>query len=183
METGVTVLNHTSLVLNPHEQVIRVEDVLADLTLLVLAETQGVVALVIGLTVDGLEDVLGVVLEHLLRRVGKRARVVLVLLVQLLVGCCTILGQGRRVHGVAVSGFVDAVHRRASSNDTLVRATGLQPHATGHGVRNLSLGRSPADRPLRILNELGALGGHPAGLVVRRNFLEERRHKLHVEAR
>ena len=183
METGVAVLDHTSLVLNPHEQVIRVEDVLADLTLLVLAETQGVVALVIGLTVDGLEDVLGVVLEHLLGGVSQLARVILVLLVQLLVGCCAVLRQGRRVDSVTVSCFVDAVLRRAGCHDALVRAAGLQPHATGHGVRNLSLGRSPADRTFRVLNELGALGGHPAGLVVRRNFLEERRHKLHVEAR
>ena len=180
MEAGIAVLNHTVLVFDPHEHVVRVEDVFALLTLFIVSEAQGVAALVIGFTVDGLEDVLGVVLEHLLGGVGQLARVILVLLVQLLVSGSAVLGQGRCVHGVAISCLVNAVLRRAGGNDALVRTTGLEPHTTRNGVRNLGLGRSRADRAFRVLNELVALGGHPAGFVVRRNFLVERRHQLDV---
>ena len=180
VEACVAVLDHAVLVLNPHKDVVRVEDVFAFLTLFVLAEAQGVVALVIGLTVDGLENVLGVILEHLLGGASQLARVVLVLLVQLLVRCGAVLGQRRRVDSVAVSSLINTVHRGASSHNALVRATGLEPYTTRNGVRDLGLGRSRADRAFRVLNELVALSGHPAGFVVRRNFLEERRHLLDV---
>ena len=180
MEAGIAVLNHTVLVFDPHEHVVRVEDVFALLTLFIFSEAQGVVALVIGFTVDGLEDVLGVVLEHLLGGVGQLARVILVLLVQLLVSGSAVLGQGRGVDGVAISRFVNAVLRRAGGNDALVRTTALEPHTTRNGVRNLGLGRSQVDRAFRVLNELVALSSHPASFVVWRNFLEERRHQLDI---
>ena len=180
METSVAVLNDTVLVLNPHEHVVRVEDVFALLTLFVLTEAQGVVTLVIGLTVDGLEDVLGVVLEHLLGLCGQLFRVVLVLLVQFLVGCSAVLGKGRCVHGVTVSCLVSTVHRWTGSNNALVRTTGLKPNAARDGVRNLSLGRGQLDWALWILNELVTLGSHPAVLVVWWNFLIEGRRQLNV---
>ena len=180
MEAGVAVLNHAVLVFNPHEHMVRVQDVFALLTLFIVSEAQGVVALVIGLTVDGLEDVLGVVLEHLLGGVGQLARVILVLLVQLLVRGSAVLGQGRGVDSVAISCFVNDVHRRASSNDAFIRTTGLEPYTARNSVRNLGLGRSRGNRTLRVLNQLVALSGHPAVLVIRRNFLEERRHLLNV---
>ena len=180
VEAGVTVLDHAILVLNPHEHMVRVEDVLALLTLFVVTETQGVVTLVIGLAVDGLEDVLRVILEHPLGSVGQRVRVILVLLVKLLVRCGAILGKGGRVHGVAVSGRVATVLVRPRGNDALVRAAGLEPHAARNGVRNVGLGRGPGNWALRVLNELVALGGHPAVFVARRNFLVESRHQLDV---
>ena len=70
MEAGVTVLNYTVLVFHPHKHVVRVKDVLADLSLLVLTESKSVFAFIIGLAVDGFENVLGVILEHLLRLFG-----------------------------------------------------------------------------------------------------------------
>ena len=180
VEARVAVLDHTVLVLHPHEHVVRVEDILADLALLVVAKAQGVAAFVIGLAVDGLEDVLRIVLEHLLGRLGQLRRVVLVLLVQHLVCRGTILGQGGCVNGVAVRGFVDTVVRRAGGHDALVRTAGLQPHATGNGIRDLGLSRCCIDRPLGVLDELVALGGHPAFLVAWRDFLQERGHELDV---
>ena len=180
METGITVLDHTVLVLHPHEHMVRVEDVLAYLPLIILAEAQGIAAIWVRLSVDGLEDVLGVVLEHLLGLCGQLARVVLVLLMQFLVRCCAVLGQGRRVHGVTVGGLIDTIHRRTSCHDALIWPTGLEPNTTRNSVRNLGLGRSRGDWSFRVLNQLVTLSGHPAGLVVRRNFLEERRHQLDV---
>ena len=180
MEAGVAVLDHAVLVLNPHEHMVRVQDIFTNLTLFVISEAQGVVALIVGLTVDGLEDVLGVVLKHLLGFFGKLGRVVLILLVQLLVSSSTVLGQGRRVDSVTVSCFVNAVHRRTSSNNSLVRTTGLEPHTTRNSVRNFGLGRSQADRAFRVLNELVTLGSHPAGFVIRRNFLIESGHLLNI---
>ena len=158
MEAGVAVLDHTSLVLNPHEHVVRVQEVFARLVLVrVLTKTQRIVTRRVSLTVDRLEDVLGVVLEHLLRFFGQLARVVLVLLVQCLVRRGAVLGQGGRVNGVAVSGFVDVVLRRAGCHDALVRATGLEPNATRKDIRFTKLASRIVDRTFRILNELVAL--------------------------
>ena len=157
VEAGVAVLNHAVLVFNPHEHVVRVQDVFTLLALFVVSEAQGVAAFVIGLTVDGLEDVLGVILEHLLGGVGQLGRVILVLLVQLLVCSSAVLGQGRGVDGVTVSCLVNPVLRRAGGNDALVRTTGLEPYTTRDGVRNAGLSRSRADWPLGVFNELVAL--------------------------
>ena len=83
MEAGVTGLNHAILVLDPHEHVIRVEEILTRLvSVRVVTEAKRVIAFGIGLAVDRLKNVLGVILEHLLSRFGKLIRVVLVLRVQ-----------------------------------------------------------------------------------------------------
>ena len=66
VEARVTVLDYTVLVFDPHEDMVRIQDILAILALLVRAKTQGVFTLIVGFSVDGLEDVLGVVLKHLL---------------------------------------------------------------------------------------------------------------------
>ena len=141
VEAGVAVLDHAVFILHPYEQVVRVQDVLADLALLVVTEAQGVFTLVIGLAVDGLENVLGVRLKHFLGCLGDLVRIILVRLTQLLVRCRTVLGQGGCVHGVAISRLINAVKRRTGCHDALIGATGLQPHATGNGVRDLGLRR------------------------------------------
>ena len=66
VEARVTVLDYTVLVFDPHEDMVRIQDILAILALLVRAKAQGVFTLIVGFSVDGLEDVLGVVLKHLL---------------------------------------------------------------------------------------------------------------------
>ena len=102
---------------------------------------------------------------------------------QLFVRCGTILGQGRCVYGVAVSGFVDTVERWASRHDSLIRATGLQPNSSRNSVWHVCLRRSQIDRALWVFNELVTLGCHPAGFVVRRNLLVERGRQLDVAIR
>ena len=181
VETGVAVLDHAVLVLNPHKDVVRVEDVFTNLTLFVLSEAQGVKALAIGLTVDRLEDVIGVSLEHLLGFFGELTRIVLELRVQSLVRRGTVLGEGRCVHGITISSRVLGLTLRAGCREAPVRATtGFEPYLTGNGVRDLGLAFRQADRAVRVFNELVALGCHPAFLVVRRNFTQERSHQLHV---
>ena len=184
VETGVAVLNHTILVLHPHEHVVLVEGIFVGLICIrQLTEPQRVVPVRIGLAVDGLEDVLRVILEHLLGRIRQLVRVVLELLVQFLVCCGAVLGQRRCVHRVTVSGFVDGVHRRASCHNALIRATSFKPNTAGKHVGFIQLRSRCVDRTLRILNELVTLGCHPAGFVVRRNLLVERGRQLDVAIR
>ena len=131
VETGVAVLNHAVLVLHPHEHVVWIEDVLARLTLVrVFTETQRIVTRRVSLTVDRLENVLGVSLEHLLRLFRELVRIILEFRVQCLVRRGTILGQSRGVDSVAIGCRVlsDGVALRASCREAPVRAaTGFEP--------------------------------------------------------
>ena len=71
VEARVAVLDLTLLVLHPHEHVVWVKEVLTSLVLVgVVTETERVITFGIRLTVDGLENVLGVFLEHLLSLFG-----------------------------------------------------------------------------------------------------------------
>ena len=131
MEAGVTVLNNTILVFHPQEHMVNVE-VIPRLLCggLTIIESQRIATFRVRCARNGLEDVLGVVLEHLLGGLSQLVRVVLVLLVQFLVRRCTILGEGGRVHGVAVSGWVGSVLARSRGHNALVQATCFEPHAT-----------------------------------------------------
>ena len=184
VETCVAVLDDAVLVFYPHKHVVRVEEVLALLALVgVVTKAQRVVARRVGLTVNGLENVLGVVLEHLLGFFGQLVRVVLELLVQSCVCCSTVLGEGRCIYGVAISSWVlgNRVTLRAGCREAPVWVTtSFKPHLTGKSIRHLKLGTWRTNWTFRVLNELVALGCHPAFLVVRRNFTQERSHQLHV---
>ena len=144
VEAGVAGLDDTVLVLNPHEHVVGVEEVLTGLILIrVSTEAQGVVAFFVGLAVDRLEDVLGVGLEHFLGFFGQLVRVVLELLLQSLVGCSAVLGQGRCVDGVAIGSWVlgNRVTLRAGCWEAPVRAaTGFEPHLAGKNIGFAQLG-------------------------------------------
>ena len=130
VEPGVAVLNHAILVFHPHKHVVWIEVVLSGMRRIrVVTETQRVVALWVSLAVDGLEDVLGVSLEHLLRLFRQLVRVALKLLVQVLVRRGTILGQRRSEHSVAISSRVLGFLLRTGRWEAPVRATtGLEPH-------------------------------------------------------
>ena len=182
METGVTVLNHTVLVLDPHEHMVRVKDVLAGLVLIgVVTEAKGIVAFRIGLAVDSLGDVLGVVLEHLLGLFGELVRIVLVRLVQLRVCSRAVLRQRGRVHGVAISSDVSVlIHRRTRGNNATVSVTSLEPHTARDGVIGGKLSRRVRDRTFRVLNEFVTLGSHVALLVARWHFPVECRGKMDI---
>ena len=181
MEAGIAVLHHTIPVFNPNEHVVGVKRILVGLTCIrKLAKTQRVVPIMIGLAIDRLEDVLGVILKHLLGLFGQLARIVLVLLVQNLVSRGTILGQGGSINGVSICCFVNTILRRAGSHDAFIRTTSLEPHTTGKHIGFVQLSRCCIDRPLGVLDELVALGGHPAFLVAWRDFLQERGHELDV---
>ena len=131
METGVAVLDHTVLVFHPQEHMVNVE-VIPRLLCggLTIIESQRVVTFRVRCARNGLEDVLGVVLEHLLGCRGQLVWIVLVRLVQLRVRSRTVLRQRGRVHGVAVSGWVGSVLARSRGHNALVRATRFEPHAT-----------------------------------------------------
>ena len=181
METGVAVLDHTVLVLDPHEHVVRVEDVFTGLVLIrVITEAQGVFTLCVSLAVDRLGDVLGMSLEHLLGLFGELVRIVLVRLVQLRVRSRAVLRQRGRVHGVASSGDVRAIHCRAGGHNTAIGTTGFQPDSAGDNVIGVKLTRRVRDRTFLVLNELVTLSSQVTVLVAWWNLAQERCRQLNV---